>query len=386
MKIAVICIAFVAVTTAKVLPEDEHRERFAKKFAKYERQPVEKRGPCPMLNTLANHGVINPDHVSGQDLFEALDILGIPNLIKKPILKSFTKGAQGDHKIFKSMKRGDKMWATMKEIGTHGFIEHDASLLRNDEDEKRSKPLKESPSLHRRNLTIARRTNEGATLVQEDLWNAFVKAAPSPNYHTWVSIRDYRVKREKNTNARRIVHGIENTLSVKDRFAGWGEAALFTEFFQSRTDLSERDYHVPMARLKEFFVDERMPADLIKNPPTVNEFRVLGHITDGFLHTPIEFRDLYLAPAHAAAAAVVKSIDAGKKVVKGTIRAAGAAVQVTEKSANMVADSFIHFTNAFKDSIVGLTHFLQQDVGAAFDAAIDRTFDDVDRVLHKIAG
>lgn len=92
---------------------------------------LEERGPCPGLNTLANHGFVNRDgkNITGTDMVAAIDeVYGLDPTITDTILDGFVRqglaaGATAD---------GDPL-INLFDLYPHNLGEHDSSLVRQDE-------------------------------------------------------------------------------------------------------------------------------------------------------------------------------------------------------------------------------------------------------------
>lgn len=112
------------------------------------------RSPCPALNALANHGIINP---SGRDL----SFHQITSAISRTYNLSPTIAMQlllGAYPILDGRKT-----INLSDISTHGVIEHDASLLRPDIYDPDYKGFKDTQSR-----------------PWSDLINRFIPASPLP--------------------------------------------------------------------------------------------------------------------------------------------------------------------------------------------------------------
>jgi hypothetical protein len=101
----------------------------------YERQPTDLRSPCPMLNTLANHGFIARDgrNIKSDDLFNALMLMGAPPLVTVGILSFvYSKLNEADPRdpFFKQF--GKIQGLDLDRLTVPGILEHDVSLTRND--------------------------------------------------------------------------------------------------------------------------------------------------------------------------------------------------------------------------------------------------------------
>ncbi|KAM0703001.1 hypothetical protein Q7P35_010433 [Cladosporium inversicolor] len=83
------------------------------------------RGPCPMMNTLANHGFLHRDGL---------------NLTEDVVIKALEDGLNFDNSLSKTMFKmalpanpePNATWFTLDQLNRHNVLEHDASLSRMD--------------------------------------------------------------------------------------------------------------------------------------------------------------------------------------------------------------------------------------------------------------
>lgn len=98
--------------------------------------PGASRGPCPALNTLANHGFLPRDgrNITADQLFEAVLTVGLPPvhtyLVVKGVFHTYRHNHPSDSFLsnFRSMPSLDLHLLT-----THNLLEHDVSLSRQDD-------------------------------------------------------------------------------------------------------------------------------------------------------------------------------------------------------------------------------------------------------------
>ncbi|KAI9496726.1 Chloroperoxidase [Zychaea mexicana] len=117
----------------------KHMEEWRKVMEKHPYQrpaPDASRGPCPAINTLANHGFINRDgrNVTQKQLYEGVVKLGMAPLAARYISSmpySQFKQHHPSDGIF-SYLRGYAETIDLEQLGIHNGIEHDVSLSRND--------------------------------------------------------------------------------------------------------------------------------------------------------------------------------------------------------------------------------------------------------------
>ncbi|ORX60721.1 Cloroperoxidase [Hesseltinella vesiculosa] len=104
----------------------------------FQRHDTDARGPCPMLNLLANHGLISRDgrNISKQELFDALMIVGAPPTITWMFLSTAV------YPMYRDISPSDPFYANflpaaylnLDQLTIHNMIEHDVSLTRYDVD------------------------------------------------------------------------------------------------------------------------------------------------------------------------------------------------------------------------------------------------------------
>lgn len=84
------------------------------------------RSPCPMLNTLANHGYLNREgrFITRESLKKALNTVGLDDEVAATLLEKADQFAlDPDTKTFS---------LDLVDLSKHGILEHDISLTRND--------------------------------------------------------------------------------------------------------------------------------------------------------------------------------------------------------------------------------------------------------------
>lgn len=172
------------------------------------------RSPCPAMNTLANHGYIPRD---GKNL--------TPEMIKQAIIDVFHMDAG----IAQTLANALPPSLTLADLSVHGFIEHDASLVHDDE------YFGHDPS------------QVNGTLVDELLQRADKDGIISAK-----ALAHYRHDREaecKKTDPK-------YDFSLKPTATAYGEASLLV--------LGMGDYaseSISVAHAKSFLKDERIPED-----------------------------------------------------------------------------------------------------------------------------
>lgn len=101
----------------------------------YERQSTDLRSPCPMLNTLANHGFIARDgrDIKSEDLYNALMLMGVPPTATVGILSFvYSQLNEADPHASFFQQFGKMAGLDLDRLTIAGILEHDVSLTRND--------------------------------------------------------------------------------------------------------------------------------------------------------------------------------------------------------------------------------------------------------------
>ncbi|TLD30543.1 hypothetical protein PspLS_02319 [Pyricularia sp. CBS 133598] len=85
--------------------------------------PNDRRSPCPMMNTLANHGFIPRTNISMDQLVSALELsIGLEGAATRIV----------GGKALATSKTGNPNTFNLDDLATHGILEHDGSLSRAD--------------------------------------------------------------------------------------------------------------------------------------------------------------------------------------------------------------------------------------------------------------
>lgn len=119
----------------------------------YERQPTDARGPCPMLNLLANHGILPRDgrNITKKQLFDALMLIGAPPMVSHNFLTVA-------YFLYQNVKPNDPFYKNflpaktihLDQLLIHNVIEHDVSLTRFDIDQEPHDNIHPHPDLVKR--------------------------------------------------------------------------------------------------------------------------------------------------------------------------------------------------------------------------------------------
>ncbi|GAB9466549.1 hypothetical protein Gpo141_00003921 [Globisporangium polare] len=190
------------------------------------------RSPCPFLNTLANHGYFPRD---GKNVTSAL--------LKKALVEVFNF----ESKLADSLALKLPPVFSLADMSKHHFIEHDASLLREDSHFQQDQSLV--------NSSLA---EELFALVNED--------GDDQRIITKRVIATYRVGREAQCKARDPAF----TFAFKRQLAAYAEIAAA---LLAMGDYESESISVEAAR--SFLVDERFPHDFKKSKTAITNFDVL---------------------------------------------------------------------------------------------------------------
>lgn len=195
------------------------------------------RGPCPALNTLANHGYINRDgkNITTTQLINALSQV---YSIDASFAKTLANGAL--KQLGRPVDNADDEYVLneLSDLNNRGAIEHDASLTRSDLYIAKASGAKT-------NLAI------NATLIDKVIDNANAKDA-TYSAKEFGKLRKLRYEESKLENP-------EFEWSITNKLAAYGEAALLLLVFGN----GER---VSLDRLLSVLRDERLPEGYV--PPT----------------------------------------------------------------------------------------------------------------------
>ncbi|KAF1797984.1 Chloroperoxidase [Mucor lusitanicus] len=204
----------------------------------YQRRDTDLRSPCPMLNTLANHGFIARDgrNIKSEELFDALMLMGAPPTVTVLILNfvySQLQEARPQDSLFaqfKSLKTLD-----LDRLTVFGVLEHDVSLTRPD-----STLLGHADTSHVVPEYVERMVRLAETKNQGELKGTFTRENENDARKLrWMeSIRDNR-----------HMH-----LNFFSQFASSTECSLLL-------DIIGRDGSISLPHLKSFLLNESFPED-----------------------------------------------------------------------------------------------------------------------------
>ncbi|KAI8372124.1 Chloroperoxidase [Blakeslea trispora] len=216
----------------------------------YERKPTDVRSPCPMLNTLANHGFIARDgrHIKSDELFNAMMLMGAPPTVTVGLLAYVfsTYKEVSPTSSFLSQFTGITD-LDLNRLFVPRILEHDVSLTRLDQSiSNHTLPL---PDLVERMVKIAKYKNQG------ELEHVFT--------------------RSNENDARRIrwIESIQDNptfhLSLFHQFASSTECSLLM-------DILGRDGQILTKHLESFLLHERFPDDWIPRETSLGFLDVLA--------------------------------------------------------------------------------------------------------------
>ncbi|KAI8047709.1 Chloroperoxidase [Gilbertella persicaria] len=197
----------------------------------YERKETDLRSPCPMLNTLANHGFIARDgrNIKSDDLFNALMLMGAPPIVTVGFLKyAYTTFSEPSPVSFFSQFSGSD-GLDLDRLKIHNIIEHDVSLTRQDT------------------------ALDPAGLPQPDYIQRMSRLAKY-KHHQHIFTR-------QDENDARKLRWLE---SIRDN--PWVHLSLFHQFASSTEcsllmDIIGRDGQLAVSHLESILLHERFPSD-----------------------------------------------------------------------------------------------------------------------------
>ncbi|KAI8646171.1 Chloroperoxidase [Parasitella parasitica] len=218
-----------------VVSADEWKELIKKH--PYQRKETDLRSPCPMLNTLANHGFIARDgrNIRSEDLFDALMLMGAPPSVSVLILNYVYFRLQ-------EPQPQDPFWAQFRSLKTldldrltiFDVLEHDVSLTRNDTLLAHPDTTYVVPAYVERMIKLAEMKNQGK----------------SKGFFTRENEHDVRKLRWlESIRDNRHMH-----LDLFAQFASSTECSLLL-------DIIGRDGSISLPHLKSFLLHEAFPED-----------------------------------------------------------------------------------------------------------------------------
>ncbi|KAI8823031.1 Chloroperoxidase [Fimicolochytrium jonesii] len=193
--------------------------------------PTDVRSPCPLLNAMANHGLLPRDgkNIKATQYISALTSISIGLDLASALVVGSPAVGVPTHLSGLTFTFG------LDDLRTHGAIEHDASLTRND-------------AYFGDNYSF-----------NHTLYDQFIStqnAAGRLDVNSMAKIRALRLKQSKATNP-------DNKFGFKESTLAHGEASLILNYFGYANGLE-----IPTNYLDAVFVDERLPYNEGWVPPT----------------------------------------------------------------------------------------------------------------------
>ena len=203
------------------------------------------RGPCPFLNTAANHGLLPRDgkHITITRLDQALAKMGLPSVFKSLLIK-------GAKSVFAKNNIDEQDFA-LTQLNPPRMFEHDLSLTRFDQYGPHLGHQTPEPELVEGMLSLA--YNRTYSDDEEPYLTAM-------NIVHW---RQLRVKQEKSLN-----HPIQ--FDMRAQFASAGECAMLVHILGRHGKIS-------VDTAKSILLEERFPEEW--KPATENGFTLMAKLT-----------------------------------------------------------------------------------------------------------
>jgi len=211
--------------------------------------PNAARGPCPFLNTAANHALLprSGKKISFERLAEALAAMGLPGAFKNLLVGGLRKGIVNETgKTLAANHPADSFDLT--DLNMRGVFEHDLSFARRDQDPADGQRV--DPALVESLIDMAKHNGRGGVLGYSDL------------------SRFRRLRYEQETA--RGDHTVR--YNAKDQLLGAGECALLLQILG-------RDGRISPEYARSILLNERFPADW--TPVRENGFLLMSKILAG---------------------------------------------------------------------------------------------------------
>jgi hypothetical protein len=190
------------------------------------------RGPCPFLNTAANHGLLprSGRAIPLEHLANVLSVAGLPSAANKLLISGLRKGIA---EKMASDHPADQF--DLSDLNPHGVFEHDLSLTRRDAISPALERQRPDPTLVDGLLDLARRHSDH-----------FGRAEPHLYYADLAQWRRRRYEQETAAHAVRF--------NARDQFLAHGECGLLLE-------LLGRNGEISISHARSILLEERFPAD-----------------------------------------------------------------------------------------------------------------------------
>lgn len=253
-----VALFLVGVTLSNVQADESSVTPFpGEENAWMEPSPGDSRGPCPFINTLANHGIINR---SGRevDLFEMVDELSANFDYAPPLFLRLANAATGFN--FTYAGTNGTVLIDLDSLYEHNKLEHDASFVRPDEyfgfSESRS--------------------------IDQQLVDDLIARNPNSTVLTKADIMAHQTER--------ILH---SRINNPDYFFSEGQATAFSAQATFLLGMGQDPLleTVEKARLQEFLTFERFPEGYVPQTGLDPDFVPLNVVMEGTLgyDTRLEF-------------------------------------------------------------------------------------------------
>ena len=215
----------------------------------------DKRGPCPLVNALANHGYINRDgrDVPVSQLNAAMNEVGLSKALGAVFARSIYNEREDPGTVSQKPSLLARLWALIRDpwtimavfamrrpnqldtrgrkildldqLALHGVVEHDISLCRRDYYQKEGNLVLQQDLVK----DLLASSSDGKTLTMEDL----------------VALRKRRIQRQRDENPALKYGSMEHQI-------GCTEIALVL-------DVLGDGHSIPCSYAKAFFQEERLP-------------------------------------------------------------------------------------------------------------------------------
>ncbi|KAI8874641.1 Cloroperoxidase [Backusella circina FSU 941] len=210
----------------------------------YQRLDTDARSPCPMLNTLANHGLISRDgrNIRYDDFYQAIVQLGLDPLATIGVLRfayfSLTE-ARPHESLWKQFQQSETL--DLDRLQVYTVLEHDVSLTRQD-----------------------------SALAPHDTGN------PHPPYvERMKKLAKDGVFTMQNEHDARMLRWLESTRDNRELHLGF-----FSQFASSTEctlllNVIGRKGKISVDHLESFLLHERFPEDWVPRPSTMGPLELM---------------------------------------------------------------------------------------------------------------
>lgn len=197
--------------------------------------PSDQRAPCPCLNSLANHGIINHNgqNITDDSLrYGFKTFFGVGDDVSNFFLSQVTTQHRNAYGLI-----------DLKDMRLHGFIEHDASLVHDD---------------------LGQNTANENYITNQTLVDQLASYGENGILST-KQLRAFRSQREADSKSADPSYNF----GVKQQFTAYGEAALMVKSF------GDSNGNMQLDQITTWLGEERIPDDYVP-PSPYNLLSVLG--------------------------------------------------------------------------------------------------------------